>query len=849
MKAISKKLFSALFILLSLTMLPALAEAADTFTVTVAPNTEVTMQDANAVLPVTVTNTSGGGGSSIYELEFVFDPAKYTVSAATTAPSGWCVDKVDPVDGKVKFGLIDPSTGKCDKNPNGSQITPGNSLTFNIVLTPIAAVSDITNDTLADAKVKTPGGFARQGGLPTWTRRSLEVVLTATPESTGVGGVITLIMQVTNRSTAAQSGVIASPSVPTASSPIVTNTAGPYYGTALLSAGIDASTATIPVTSLSEFPSSGTIQIDSEKIFFTGKDVPSSSLTGGVRGYSGTTAAVHSSGAFAYSLDTFSLAAGGTRGITWKYSADSTGTVYFTARAANGAGNAKSVSTNSNTVVIGSFTAALAISPTSLVSGQSATVEMTVTNNGTTALVNVLPSALTPCAGGATETLSSGPAPSSVSSLAPGGSATFQWTYAMTGSNGQGFCLSGNGTADGPVTSNTATSNTGTISRYSATVSPAIITSGTAPQTFTWTIYNGGACSLEKVEIYIPTQGGVSWVYSSASAAGWTISLKTGPDLVKFKDPSASVLFPPGATRTFNITFNPTETVSADKDVSFAVVVTEAKTGGICNSGFEGYMGTYVTVSAYAMTLNNSPAGPIYADGSSYYTMTATLTTGGSPAAGKIVSFSTTNGTLSAGSAVTDASGIATVLLYAPNSTTDTSATVTASYLSNEKTKLVNFTGWIQANLQYWGSLSPLTVDCGSSYSFTMSVRNISTTASITLNTGSYFAFNDSSAGGTAEFKAYLNSSAAISPGATQSLTFGSPTSSGGGGGVAVPTGFIAGAYQPTADSTPPPASGLFFTDGGVNDQYRGVTDSVTLSAGCGAASVNINILEWYELR
>ncbi|MEK7679710.1 MAG: hypothetical protein AAB356_05920, partial [Deltaproteobacteria bacterium] len=126
---------------------------------------------------------------------------------------------------------------------------------------------------------------------------------------------------------------------------------------------------------------------------------------------------------------------------------------------------------------------------------------------------------------------------------------------------------------------------------------------------------------------------------------------------------------------------------------------------------------------------------------------------------------------------------------------------------------------------------------------------NISTSASMSLNTGSYFAFNDSSAGGTSEFKAYLNSSVAISPGATQSLTFGSPTGSGGGGGVLVPTSFIAGAYQPTADSTPPPASGLFFTDGGTNDQYRGVTDDVTLSAGCGAASVNINILEWYELR
>lgn len=62
-----------------------------------------------------------------------------------------------------------------------------------------------------------------------------------------------------------------------------------------LSAGISASDATIPLTSVTGFPSAGRIKIDSEQITYSA--ISGSSLVGCTRGVGGTTAATHSSAA------------------------------------------------------------------------------------------------------------------------------------------------------------------------------------------------------------------------------------------------------------------------------------------------------------------------------------------------------------------------------------------------------------------------------------------------------------------------------------------------------------------------------------------------------------------------
>ena len=174
--------------------------------------------------------------------------------------------------------------GACNNVGNGSEIMPGAGLTFNVRLLPLSASADVPGDTFSDIAAT---GFIH-GALPTWTRRAIAVVLSAAPSTTGVGGVITLSMQATNRSTASQSGFVSNPAPPAASSAIVTNTAGPYYGSTALNGSIGTADATITVGSTDEFSSIGDIRIDAEDICYTGKTA--TSFTGAVRGCNATTA-------------------------------------------------------------------------------------------------------------------------------------------------------------------------------------------------------------------------------------------------------------------------------------------------------------------------------------------------------------------------------------------------------------------------------------------------------------------------------------------------------------------------------------------------------------------------------
>ncbi len=798
------------------------------------------MQDPNAVLPFTVTNNSAG--KDIRQMTFTVDVTKYNISSSTLPPDGWCVSSATTQT--IVFALRQGS-GACSNGTSASQIGPGGSQVFNITVLPLSAAADVTGDTLATVTVDAQGGFSLSGSLPQWTRRALEASLEATPASLGTGGEITLTMQVTNRSTATQSNITTTPSPPSFSSAIVTNTAGPYYGSTSLNGTHNSSTSTITVGSTTEFTTSGTIRIDSEEICYTGKTA--TTLTGATRGCNATTAATHASGAAVYSLDQFSLTSGQTRTIQWKYSADMTGSVYFTARATNSAVTARSKSVNSNTVIIGNFTATLAVTPSSVVSGQSVTVNMSAQNNGTSSLVNVTPSLLTACPGGATETIVSGPVPASISTIAGGSSGVFQWTYLITGTFGDGYCLSGSASANGPVVSNTATSNTGTISTYSVTLSPAVVASGSTSQTLTWSVYNGSGCTVRTVSIVTPAAG-PNWTCASVGPpAGWTASCS---GTVQFDSSGVGSDIPAGGTKTFSITFSSTETVTSDKVVSFPLTVTARGCGGSAST-----LASAVTVSAYALNLTHSPAGPIDADGNSRYTMIAVLTSGGSFVSGKTVTFSTTNGSLDPATAVTDVNGQAQVSLIAPYSTTNTTATVTADYLNASDTDTVSFNGWTKPNILYWGAVTPASANCGTAVTFQVTVKNVGA-ASMNLSSNSYFAFNDYSAGGCSTYRAFLDSSSTgvIAAGATKTLSFGSLTNAGAGGGVTIPSTIFAGAHEPISDSTPPPYSGLFLTEvvppapgPGTNDQYRSVTDSITATGSCN--SVKINIIRWRELR
>jgi hypothetical protein len=664
--------------------------------------------------------------------------------------------------------------------------------------------------------------------------------MTAIPSTVGVGNDITLQMEITNRSNAVQpkSAIVSVPDPPgfTDDDPaidIVQKIEGPFFNSTLLDGSIDSSQTTITVDSTDGFPDTGTIKIADEEIFYTGKTA--TSFTGAVRGFNGTTAASHPDNSLVFGLTPFSLGSGESGTITYIYTALSSGSVFFTARASDGAGTSTSVSVDSNTVLIGDFTAAITVAPTTVITGQQVVVSMNVANNGATSLVDVETFNLIGCAGGASEGQLAGPIPPSVTSLAPGNTTIFQWIFEITGNTGDIYCFTGSARADGPViaTPSPAASNVGSISVYSVTVLPSNISSGSTNQTLTWTIHNGGGCTIRSVTIDPPTSGS-DWVCSSTGQpSGWS-GTACPVDPVVFTSNRKADDIPVGGTGSFSITFSSTETVLTEKLVVFPVSVEPRGCGNVPT-----IMGSSVKISPYVLTLEHSPAGPIDADGSSRYTMTATLTVNGVPVSGKQITFSTTNGTLVATSGVTDSSGQASVDLISPISTTDTSATVTASYFEVTATDTVNFTGYTGPNLEYVTGLTPATVECGQSYSFTMKVRN-SGTAAMTLTTDSYFFFTD----GVSTMKAYLDSTSAVSIGPADGdvdLIFGSPDSTGGGGGVEVPSTFTSG------DVIGPnlPSIGLFLTDGLGTDQNRDVTDTVTIT---GACQVNVNIFEWREL-
>lgn len=800
---------------------------ADTFSLTVPAGTEVVMADPQAIIPVTVTNN--GPSKDIRSITFNLDTAKYSFSAATVPPTGWCVNSVSP--GSINFELLQPSGG-CGTGSTASRIDPLESVFFNIALEPAASASDST-DGFSSVTVSSQSGFTMSGTAPSWIRRCLEAVLTASTTSAGTGDIISVTMRITNRSTTSKSALVSIPDPPSASTPIVSAIGGPFYASTLLTNNLNSSSTTVNVASTAGFPSSGSIFIDTEEVCYAGTTAVS--FTGATRGCNSTTAAAHSSGSVAYGSDPFSLAPGETNAVIWTWNADSGGEVYFSARASAGASS--SALARSNSVLIGDFTADLSLTPSSLISGQDITVEMTVTNNGNSALVNVAPSILTGCAGGATETLVSGPSPALIPSLSKGSSGVFAWTYRITGAVGQSYCLSGTAAANGPIITNTSQTNSGQVSVYSVSTAPSVVSSGAANVTINWTVYNGGGCALRTVSIGIPS---VDWACSSVGPpTGWQAGC--GAALVTFTSTNRSYELAPGETGLFSITFSSIESVTGDKTAAFPVSVIPRGCGGDTVT-----LASFITVSANSVVVSHTPAGPLYADGSSYYEMTASLTTGGAPLAGKTVTFAASSGSLSSLNATTDVNGQAAVNLISPNSTANTSSIVTAEYLGAQDADTVDFLGWSKPNIQYWGGLSPVSVNCGSVYSFTMQLRNIAS-SSMTLGLGSYFSFNDSASGGSSVFQAYIDSPVTIPAGATQAVTFGSPSSSGGGGGVLLASSFMAGTFEPAANSTPPPLSGLFLTDGGINDQYRTASDSVTATGSCG--TIRVRVIDWHELR
>ena len=185
------------------------------YTLTVPANTATTMGDASVTIPITVNNlNTSNPGASIAFVRLDFNAALYYVSLANTAPAGWVISEIKNAGAGQTYITYTTTT---------NAIPRGGSQTFYVLQTGAgnnnipSAVSDMTdafvdgsNTTVLTVNAVNSNYFDRNGtgNADMWQRKSLSASLTATPLTVSGGGMITIIMTVTNRSSAAQTFVI-----------------------------------------------------------------------------------------------------------------------------------------------------------------------------------------------------------------------------------------------------------------------------------------------------------------------------------------------------------------------------------------------------------------------------------------------------------------------------------------------------------------------------------------------------------------------------------------------------------------------------------------------------------------
>lgn len=564
------------------------------YTIALPDDTFVVMGDQTAVLPFAVANDASSSGN-IESVKIGLPASVYWVSTATTAPNGWKITQIKNAGAGqawVHFEAISVTNA----------IEPSDALTFNVVLAGTqlgvfpSSDGDET-DTVDFVTVEGPATFTSSAPMPTWDRKALTVALSASPSSLGVDNLVSLTMDVFNRSTITQTSVV----------PTTTATSG--------NGGVTLATGPSP-TELSVPPGEAAC-------------------------------------------------------FTWTYTATASGDVVFGNSASNSV--ASSVSGQSNTVLIGDFTAALTIEPTQIISGQLTTVNMTVKNNAESTITSVTPSALSPL-GTATVTLASGPTPASVASLVSGATASFQWVYTTTGNIGATYQFTGTASSGSGVSANEAASPQGVIKKYTVSVTPRYEAVGTITQTFNYVIANNGGFPVKLVEFTLP----LDFTYNAGNASGgygvdWSITKDGGgnPKIIRFEAPTIPTdTLPVGSLATFTITFDALP--SSATDYSFPVRIVD--TGGA-----EKTENAVITMTEYDVTIEASPSSGVYADGVSTSIITATVVISGTAQPDQKVNFYTTKGVLSPETGTTDTSGVATTTLTAPQSNEDTSALVTAS--------------------------------------------------------------------------------------------------------------------------------------------------------------------------
>ncbi|MEA3397763.1 MAG: Calx-beta domain-containing protein [Chloroflexota bacterium] len=471
---------------------------------------------------------------------------------------------------------------------------------------------------------------------------------------------------------------------------------------------------------------------------------------------------------------TLTLSSGASEVVTHTYQAATEGVVTFLGSATNITVTSDAV--QSNKVVIGDFTALMEAAPTTIVAGQDVTVRLRVYNNSGGTLGNIRPS--TPgFVGDASVVSFSGPSPPVVPSLPAGSTTTFEWTYTLTGTVGSTYAFTGTASANGPLATNVAQSNSGAISQYTAYVTPRRVGTATAtPLSLAFTVANNGATTIDNFEFTLPTDftdqaSGSTGQTGGSVGVPCTWNYRTNQN--DFQPAGACSGLPPGGTAVLTITF---ESIPApDVDTNYNFLIDFCSGTGVCspgsgNTAWQGAVDVPFTITRYRIEVAANPTS-LYANGFDTSVITATVYEGiTETVAGAAVVFAATGteGTLSAYGGTTDANGVVTVTFTAPAGSVDSQAAIVAAYLTAEGQVTIDLIGVGGPNPLYvGGTLDPVTVAPGDTVTFTLDVINVGVQP-VTLTTSSVFTFTD----GAHTFSSALVAGTAIPTDTTRTLTF-----------------------------------------------------------------------------
>ncbi|HYO52335.1 PQQ-binding-like beta-propeller repeat protein [Archangium sp.] len=269
----------------------------------------------------------------------------------------------------------------------------------------------------------------------------------------------------------------------------------------------------------------------------------------------------------AFSPASLSLAPGATGTFTGKLRATGEGTAVFQVSAGNG--TVSTAPASSLQVNVSSFPALAEVLPTNIISGDTVTLWLTVSNPSTVNYRDVVPR--TPVfLGTGVPTLLSGPTPTKSTALNAGNSVSFVWKYKMDGLVGSTFQFEAQADATragSPISTSRVLSGQGRIVEHRLSIEPASVIGGATNRALRYVVYNGGTVEIRKVKLFTPdaTFFKVSTNPFASDTSGWPpLAVTNNPKGYEWTAPTGQPGITSGQQRSFSLTYASIGAVTRD---------------------------------------------------------------------------------------------------------------------------------------------------------------------------------------------------------------------------------------------------------------------------------------------